>query len=94
MIHRAVLGSVERMAAILTENYGGKMAIWLSPRQAKVITVHESVNPYARQVKEKLYNAGFEVEFDEGCPDTLNKQIRNAQLAQFNFILVVGQKRS
>ncbi|KAK6051387.1 threonine--tRNA ligase, partial [Cooperia oncophora] len=81
MIHRAVLGSVERMAAILTENYGGKWPFWLSPRQAKVITVHESVNPYARQV-----------EFDEGCPDTLNKQIRNAQLAQFNFILVVGQK--
>ncbi|PIO66396.1 threonine--tRNA ligase [Teladorsagia circumcincta] len=92
MIHRAVLGSVERMAAILTENYGGKWPFWLSPRQAKVITVHESVNSYARQVKEKLYNAGFEVEFDEGCPDTLNKQIRNAQLAQFNFILVVGQK--
>uniref|UniRef100_A0A7I4XTA5 threonine--tRNA ligase n=2 Tax=Haemonchus contortus TaxID=6289 RepID=A0A7I4XTA5_HAECO len=92
MIHRAVLGSVERMAAILTENYGGKWPFWLSPRQAKVITVHESVNPYARQVKEKLYNAGFEVEFDEGCSDTLNKQIRNAQLAQFNFILVVGQK--
>ncbi|VDO95445.1 unnamed protein product [Heligmosomoides polygyrus] len=92
MIHRAVLGSVERMTAILTENYGGKWPFWLSPRQAKVITVHESVNSYARQVKEKLYGAGFEVEFDEGCPDTLNKQIRNAQLAQFNFILVIGQK--
>ncbi|EPB70597.1 hypothetical protein ANCCEY_10320 [Ancylostoma ceylanicum] len=92
MIHRAILGSVERMTAILTENYGGKWPFWLSPRQAKVITVHESVNGYARDVKNRLYGEGFEVEFDEGCPDTLNKQIRNAQLAQFNFILVVGAK--
>uniref|UniRef100_A0A1I7XCH2 threonine--tRNA ligase n=1 Tax=Heterorhabditis bacteriophora TaxID=37862 RepID=A0A1I7XCH2_HETBA len=90
MIHRAVLGSVERMTAILTENFGGKWPFWLSPRQAKVITVHESVNAYARQVKEEIFAAGFE--FDERCSDTLNKQIRNAQLAQFNFILVVGAK--
>ncbi|KAE9414121.1 hypothetical protein Angca_002497, partial [Angiostrongylus cantonensis] len=92
MIHRAILGSVERMTAILTENYGGKWPFWLSPRQAKIITVHDSVNNYARSVRDKLYNAGFEVEFDEHCADTLNKQIRNAQLAQFNFILVLGQR--
>ncbi|CAJ0574882.1 unnamed protein product, partial [Mesorhabditis spiculigera] len=90
MIHRAVLGSVERMTAILTESFGGKWPFWLSPRQAKVITVHESVSEYARSVKEKLYKAGFEVEYEEGCSDTMNKQIRNAQLAQFNFILVLG----
>ncbi|KAJ1359287.1 hypothetical protein KIN20_017975 [Parelaphostrongylus tenuis] len=63
MIHRAVLGSVERMTAILAENYGGKWPFWLSPRQAK-ITVHESVAPYAKTVKDRLYNAGFEVNND------------------------------
>ncbi|MCP9265132.1 Threonine--tRNA ligase, cytoplasmic [Dirofilaria immitis] len=63
-----------------------QMAIWLSPRQAKVITVHESQNTYARMI----YEAGFEVEFDADSSDTLNKQIRNAQIAQFNFILVIG----
>ncbi|RCN45481.1 anticodon binding domain protein [Ancylostoma caninum] len=60
--------------------------------QAKIIRIHESVNAYAREVKNKLYSEGFEVEFDEYCPDTLNKQIRRAMQAQFNFILVVGQK--
>ncbi|GMT34356.1 hypothetical protein PFISCL1PPCAC_25653, partial [Pristionchus fissidentatus] len=92
MIHRAVLGSIERMTAILTESFAGKWPFWLSPRQAKVITVHATVNEYAAGVKQRLFEEGFEVVFDEGCPDTLNKQIRNAQLEQFNFILVVGAK--
>lgn len=90
MIHRAVLGSVERMTAILTESFGGKWPFWLSPRQAKVITVTESVTEYASQVQKQLFGAGFDVEFDAHCPDTLNRQVRNAQLAQFNFILVIG----
>ncbi|PAV75103.1 hypothetical protein WR25_05460 [Diploscapter pachys] len=90
MIHRAVLGSIERMTAILVENFAGKWPFWLSPRQAKIITVHESASEYARAVKNKIYAAGFEVEYDEDSPDTMNKQIRNAQLDQFNFILVIG----
>uniref|UniRef100_A0A8R1DTW6 BTB domain-containing protein n=1 Tax=Caenorhabditis japonica TaxID=281687 RepID=A0A8R1DTW6_CAEJA len=92
MVHRAVLGSVERMTAILTESFGGKWPFWLSPRQCKIITVHESVRDYARQVKEKIFDAGFEIEYEEQCGDTMNKQVRNAQLAQFNFILVIGAK--
>ncbi|VDN53785.1 unnamed protein product [Dracunculus medinensis] len=94
MIHRALLGSVERMTAILTENYGGKWPFWLSPRQAKIVLVHNSLVEYARMVQKKIYEAGFEVELDEDSSDTLNKQIRNAQLAQFNFILVIGPKES
>ncbi|KAE9547796.1 hypothetical protein FO519_008991 [Halicephalobus sp. NKZ332] len=90
MIHRAILGSLERMTTILTENYSGKWPFWLSPRQAKVITVHESVNEYAEKVHRRIFEAGFEVEYGKNCSDTLKKQIRNAQLAQFNFILVVG----
>ncbi|EYC02179.1 hypothetical protein Y032_0101g3347 [Ancylostoma ceylanicum] len=92
IIHRAILGSVERMIAILAESCGGKWPFWLSPRQAKIIAIHESVNPYAREVKNSLYGKGFEVEFDECCSDTLAKQIRKAAQAQFNFILVVGPK--
>ncbi|KAL6732092.1 hypothetical protein Aduo_002890 [Ancylostoma duodenale] len=92
IIHRVILGSVERMIAILAENCGGKWPFWLSPRQAKIITIHESVNAYAREVKNKLYGEGYEVEFDECCADTLNKQIGRAMQAQFNFIIVVGQK--
>ncbi len=92
MIHRAVLGSVERMIAILTENYGGKWPFWLSPRQAMVIPVGPVFNDYAVEVKNKIFDAGFCCEVDVDAGGTMNKKIRNAQLAQFNFIFVVGEK--
>ncbi|NXD83473.1 SYTC2 ligase, partial [Halcyon senegalensis] len=92
IIHRAVLGSVERMIAILAENYGGKWPFWLSPRQVMVVPVGPTSEEYAQQVCSKFFEAGFmsDVDLDQSC--TLNKKIRNAQLAQYNFILVVGEK--
>lgn len=92
IIHRAILGSVERQIAILTENYGGKWPFWLSPRQAMVIPVSnkDDLKGYAEEVRKQLHEIGFMVEVDLDDGDTLNKKIRNAQLAQFNFILVVG----
>uniref|UniRef100_A0A8C5NDF4 threonine--tRNA ligase n=1 Tax=Gouania willdenowi TaxID=441366 RepID=A0A8C5NDF4_GOUWI len=89
IIHRAILGSVERMIAILTENYGGKWPLWLSPRQVMVVPVGPTCEEYVRQ---DFFSSGFmtDVDLDPGC--TLNKKIRNAQLAQYNFILVVGEK--
>ncbi|XP_060927046.1 threonine--tRNA ligase 1, cytoplasmic [Limanda limanda] len=92
MIHRAILGSVERMIAILTENYGGKWPLWLSPRQVMVVPVGPTCEEYAQKVKEDFHLGGFmtDVDLDPSC--TLNKKIRNAQLAQYNFILVVGEK--
>jgi len=92
IIHRAILGSVERMIAILTENYAGKWPFWLSPRQVMVIPVGPAFDEYAHEVQQKLYAAGFMCEVDTDPGDTMNKKIRNAQLAQFNFILVVGEK--
>nr|XP_046241318.1 threonine--tRNA ligase 1, cytoplasmic [Scatophagus argus] len=92
IIHRAILGSVERMIAILTENYGGKWPLWLSPRQVMVVPVGPTCDEYAQKVRKEFHNSGFmaDVDLDPGC--TLNKKIRNAQLAQYNFILVVGEK--
>ncbi|KAM6125461.1 LOW QUALITY PROTEIN: threonine--tRNA ligase 2, cytoplasmic [Phoenicopterus ruber ruber] len=92
IIHRAILGSVERMIAILAENYGGKWPFWLSPRQVMVVPVGPTSEEYARQVCSEFFEAGFmsDVDLDQSC--TLNKKIRNAQLAQYNFILVVGDK--
>uniref|UniRef100_A0AAY4DW97 threonine--tRNA ligase n=1 Tax=Denticeps clupeoides TaxID=299321 RepID=A0AAY4DW97_9TELE len=89
IIHRAILGSVERMIAILTENYGGKWPLWLSPRQVMVVPVGPTCEEYAQR---EFHSAGLmtDVDLDPGC--TLNKKIRNAQLAQYNFILVVGEK--
>uniref|UniRef100_A0A8C4NQ30 threonine--tRNA ligase n=1 Tax=Dicentrarchus labrax TaxID=13489 RepID=A0A8C4NQ30_DICLA len=92
IIHRAILGSVERMIAILTENYGGKWPLWLSPHQVMVVPVGPTCEEYAQKVKQEFHNGGLmtDVDLDPGC--TLNKKIRNAQLAQYNFILVVGEK--
>uniref|UniRef100_A0A8C5HP94 threonine--tRNA ligase n=1 Tax=Gouania willdenowi TaxID=441366 RepID=A0A8C5HP94_GOUWI len=92
IIHRAILGSVERMIAILTENYGGKWPLWLSPRQVMVVPVGPTCEEYAQKVRQDFFSSGFmtDVDLDPGC--TLNKKIRNAQLAQYNFILVVGEK--
>ncbi|XP_063702115.1 threonine--tRNA ligase 1, cytoplasmic isoform X2 [Culicoides brevitarsis] len=92
IIHRAILGSVERMIAILTENYAGKWPFWLSPRQVMVVPVAPLYNEYAQNVTKRLFEAGFMAESDTDTGDTMNKKIRNAQLAQYNFILVVGEK--
>ncbi|KAL6548247.1 hypothetical protein OROGR_008668 [Orobanche gracilis] len=75
MLHRAILGSVERMFAILLEHYKGKWPFWLSPRQVVVCTVSRKSEAYA-------------VKGDK----TVNKKVREAQLSQYNYILVVGEK--
>jgi threonyl-tRNA synthetase len=92
IIHRAILGSVERMIAILTESFGGKWPFWLSPRQCIVITVSDNFDEYARRVRDQVYAAGFECDFNSDAGTTLNKKIRNAQLDNYNFILVIGEK--
>ncbi|KAK3790528.1 hypothetical protein RRG08_060576 [Elysia crispata] len=91
IVHRAVLGSVERMMAILCENFGGKWPFWLSPRQSIVITVAPAFDSYAHEVMQKIRAAGFLCEHDMDQGTTMNKKIRNAQLAQYNFIFVVGE---
>lgn len=90
IIHRAVLGSLERFIAMLTESFAGKWPFWLSPRQAIIVPIRSAIDDYALQLKEKLHNAGFHVEVELDPSLSINKKVRNAQLAQFNFILVVG----
>ncbi|XP_014256412.1 threonine--tRNA ligase, cytoplasmic isoform X2 [Cimex lectularius] len=92
MIHRAILGSVERMIAILTESFAGKWPFWLSPNQVMVVPVASEFDDYAIEVSKMLHKAGFVCDYDIDRGDTMNKKIRNAQLAQYNFILVVGEK--
>uniref|UniRef100_A0A8C7MHC3 threonine--tRNA ligase n=1 Tax=Oncorhynchus kisutch TaxID=8019 RepID=A0A8C7MHC3_ONCKI len=91
IIHRAILGSVERMIAILTENYAGKWPLWLSPRQVMFVPVNPTCEEYAKRVT-LFVEAGFMADADLDSSCLLNKKIRNAQLAQYNFILVVGEK--
>ena len=93
MVHRAILGSVERSFAILLEHFKGKWPFWLSPRQAIVIPVNASCMEYAQKVKAALWAENFQVELEE-TGRTLNKMVREAQLAQFNYILVVGNSEA
>ncbi|KAM6936728.1 threonine--tRNA ligase 1, cytoplasmic [Lycodopsis pacificus] len=94
MIHRAVLGSLERMIAILAENFGGKWPLWLSPAQVMVIPVGGNSESYSKQVVQQFCEAGFMADLNDDQGATLNKKIRSAQLAQYNYIFVVGDKES
>ncbi|KAH1264376.1 Threonine--tRNA ligase, mitochondrial 1 [Glycine max] len=93
MIHRAILGSVERMFAILLEHYKGKWPFWLSPRQAIVCPVSEKSQSYALQVRDQIHQAGYHVDADT-TDRKIQKKVREAQLAQYNFILVVGEEEA
>ncbi|KAL1336614.1 threonine--tRNA ligase, mitochondrial 1-like [Arachis hypogaea] len=93
MIHRAILGSVERMFAILLEHYKGKWPFWLSPRQAIVCPVSEKSQAYAEKVKDEIYSKGFHVDADL-TDRKIQKKVREAQLAQYNYILVVGEQEA
>uniref|UniRef100_A0A8C9Y1K4 threonine--tRNA ligase n=1 Tax=Sander lucioperca TaxID=283035 RepID=A0A8C9Y1K4_SANLU len=92
MIHRAVLGSLERMIAILAENFGGKWPLWLSPAQVMVIPVGGNSESYKLRQQSLNTLQTHDLNDDQGA--TLNKKIRSAQLAQYNYIFVVGDKES
>lgn len=89
MVHRAMLGSVERMFAVLCEHYGGKWPFWLSPRQVMLIPVHKDFTDYCQEVREKLHKEGFYAEVD-ASKAKFPKKVRTAQVDQYNFQLVVG----
>ncbi len=91
IIHRAILGSLERFMAILIEHLGGKWPLWLSPRQAKLLPISASHSEYCERVAKEMQRLGWEVEVDT-TDNSLNKKVRNAQLKQFNYICVVGDE--
>lgn len=91
MIHRALLGSMERFFGVLIEHYAGDFPIWLSPVQAIILPVKSDFNEYAEKVKEILKKEKVRVEIDNS-DETLNKKIRNAETKKIPYILVVGQK--
>lgn len=89
IIHRAIYGSIERFTAMITEHFAGKFPFWLSPRQILIVSVGANFVDYGYQVKDQLFRAGFDVDIDDSGK-TLNKKIREGQMAHYNFILVVG----
>ncbi len=91
MIHRAILGSLERFVGVMIEHYAGKFPLWLSPVQAKIVPVSDKFLDYARSVHATFFKAGIRAEIDESM-ETLGKKIRNAELDKVNYIIVVGGK--
>jgi threonyl-tRNA synthetase len=91
MIHRALLGSIERFIAVLIEHFAGAFPMWLSPVQARVISVSEKAEAYAREVEGVLLAAGLRADADLSA-DKLNAKIRHAQLEKIPYMLVVGER--
>ena len=91
MIHRAILGSIERFMALLIEHTGGAFPLWLAPVQSRVVTVTDMQKPYAASVRDRLREAGWRVELDERN-EKLGFKIREAQLARIPYAVVIGDK--
>ncbi|HUP60624.1 MAG TPA: threonine--tRNA ligase [Thermoanaerobaculia bacterium] len=93
MIHRAILGSLERFIGIIIEHFAGAFPFWLAPVQATVLPLSEKFVDYADEVGAKLRSAGLRVEIDRSN-EKLGAKIRTAQLQKIPFMLVVGEKEA
>lgn len=91
MIHRALLGSIERFFGVLLEHFAGAFPLWLSPEQICVIPVSEAFNAYGQKVTDYLKQAGFRVSLDDGN-DRMNAKIRNAQNRKVPHMLILGER--
>ncbi|PIV65212.1 MAG: threonine--tRNA ligase [Candidatus Nealsonbacteria bacterium CG01_land_8_20_14_3_00_12] len=91
MVHRAILGSIERFIGVLLENYAGALPLWLSPEQIWVIPVGARHEKYAREINEKLNVAGFRCQLKEEN-ETVSKKIRDGEIQKIPYLLVVGDK--
>jgi len=91
MIHRALLGSMERLIAVLIEHYAGAFPMWLAPVQARVLTVSDKAEAYGLEVQARLKQYGLRVEADVAA-DKLGAKIRRAQMEKIPYMLVVGEK--
>ncbi len=93
MIHRAILGSLERFIGIIIEHFAGAFPVWLAPVQARVLPLSEKFVDYANDVARRLRAAGIRVEVDQSN-EKLGAKIRDAQLQKIPYMLVVGEKES
>jgi len=91
MLHRVILGSIERFIGILIEHYAGAFPLWLAPEQVRVLTVTDAHNEYGAQVAEALRDVDIRVETDLRN-EKLGKKIREAQLEKIPYMLVIGDQ--
>ncbi len=91
MVHRALLGSLERFFGVLIEHYAGAFPVWLSPVQATLIPIADRHLDYAKQVADQLRKAGLRITVDERT-ERMNAKIRDAQNQKTPYMLVIGDK--
>ena len=91
MLHRVILGAIERFMGVLIEHYAGAFPVWLSPVQASILTVTEKQIPYGDQVHRELIDAGIRVE-KSFSNDKLGYKIREAQMQKTPYMLVIGDR--
>ncbi|HEX6667820.1 MAG TPA: threonine--tRNA ligase [Solirubrobacterales bacterium] len=91
MIHRALLGSMERFAGILIEHYAGRFPVWLAPVQAIVLPISDRHNPYGEKALAALREAGVRVALDERS-ESIGRKIRDASIGRYPYMLVVGDR--
>jgi threonyl-tRNA synthetase len=93
VIHRALLGSLERFIGILIEHHGGEFPFWLAPVQARVLPVAEVHRDAALSLRDRLVAEGYRTDLDER-DETLGKRIREAELQKIPFVVVYGDRES
>lgn len=93
MLHRVLLGSLERFIGALIENYKGELPLWLSPTQVLIIPIKETVAVYAQTIKSKLEDNNIRVQIDTRN-ETLDKKIRNAELEKIPYCLIIGEREA
>ncbi len=93
MIHRALLGSIERFTGILLEHYAGLLPVWLSPTQVRIVPIADRHVEYGRKVLKALEEAGIRADIDER-DERMNAKIREAELMKIPFVLVVGDREA
>ncbi|MDE2823811.1 MAG: threonine--tRNA ligase [Chloroflexota bacterium] len=91
MVHRALLGTMERFMGVLIEHYAGAFPVWLAPVQAVVIPIADRHVEYAQELKARLVGSNVRVDVDDGN-DRMNAKIRNAQLQKVPYMLVIGDR--
>lgn len=91
VLHRAMLGSLDRFFGVLIEHYAGAFPVWLAPVQAVVIPIADRHLDYARQVEARLRTEGMRVEVD-ARGERMNAKIRDAQLQKVPYMLIVGDR--
>ncbi|GAH44505.1 unnamed protein product, partial [marine sediment metagenome] len=91
MIHRVVLGTMERFLGVLIEHWGGAFPVWLSPVQVRILTVTNKEDSFATRIFQRMRDEGIRVEIDDRN-EMLGHKVREAQLDKIPYMLIIGAK--